>query len=125
MTFTVGGASKKITRQQAILKRLTDNATKGQNAAIAMALDYQQRLVAPLLAKEQEVKSAKDQLDWSLLSIAERRAMEYLCLKAQGQKLPPGAPRITYGRSTDVGPTLNDELKQVGAEEGESTGEGA
>ena len=123
VTVTVGGSSKKITRQRAILMRLADNATKGQNPAIAMALDYQQRLVAPLLAKEQEARSAKDQANWSFLSIDERRAMEYLFLKAKAQKLPPGAPQVTYGRSTDLRPIMNDELDQEGGEQGERESE--
>jgi hypothetical protein len=57
---TVGGSSKKITRQRAILMRLADNATKGQNPAIAMALDYKQRLVEPLFAKEREAIAEKE-----------------------------------------------------------------
>ena len=124
VTVTVGGTSKKITRQRAIVMRMADNATKGQNPAIAMALDYQQRLVGPLLAKEQEAKSAKDQFNWHLLSLDERRVMEGLYLKARGQKLPPGAPQVTYDRSTDLRPVLNDELNQEGGEQGERESEG-
>ena len=39
VTVTVGGTSKRITRQRAIVMRMADNATKGQNPAIAMTLD--------------------------------------------------------------------------------------
>ena len=96
VTVTVGGTSKKITRQRAILMRLADNATKGQNPAIAMTLDYQQRLVDPLIAKEQEKKANENKIDFSLLSLDERRAMEYLYSKACGETLPVDAPQIIY-----------------------------
>ena len=98
VTVTVAGASKKISRQRAILMRLTDNATKGQNPAIAMTLDYQQRLVDPLIAKEQAERMAKSRPDYSLLTIDERQAMHYLLCKAFGQGLPDDVPHIIYKR---------------------------
>lgn len=101
VTVTVAGASKKISRQRAILMRLTDNATRGQNPAIAMTLDYQQRLVDPLIAKEQAERMAQSRPDYSLLTIDERQAMHYLLCKAFGQGLPDDVPQIIYKRWSD------------------------
>ena len=98
VTVTVGGSSKKITRQRAILMRLADNATKGQNPAIAMTLAFQQRLVDPLLAKQEEARRAKNKVNFSLLSLDERRAMDYFFTKAMGEKYNGTAPGIIYAR---------------------------
>ena len=116
VTVTVGGTSRKISRQRAILMRLADNATKGQNPAIAMALQYQLRLVDPILAEEQKRQTAKDSPDWGLLSRDERRAMEYLFSKAAGVKPPGDPPEIIFGRLLGPKPKLN-QLNQEGEEE--------
>ena len=94
VTVNVGGVSRKISRQQAILMRLADNATKGQNPAIAMALEYQQRLVDPILLREQETQTEEEQYDYSRLTVDEQFALEQLLLKAAGQKPPDYGPEI-------------------------------
>lgn len=94
VAVTAGGTRKKITRRRAIVMRLADNATKGQNVAISMTLQYQQRLVDPILAKQEQERSAKDQINWSLLSLDERRVMERLYLKAIGSSAAGDAAQV-------------------------------
>lgn len=98
VTVTVAGEKKRVSRQRAIVMRLADNAVKGQNPAIAMTLEYQQRLVEPLLAVEQE-RAADEVYDYKLLTLDEMRAMEYFLAKASGQKLPDRIPQIIMKRS--------------------------
>lgn len=112
VTVTVGGSSKKITRQRAILMRLADNATKGQNPAIAMALDYQQRLVEPLFAKEQEAMAAKERPNFRLLTLDERLGLEYLMTKSFGQKFNGSLPRILNEKLIGPSPFVNDRSDQ-------------
>ena len=87
VTVNVGGVSRKISRQQAILMRLTDNATKGQNAAIAMVLQYQQRLVEKILRREHKKRTRDKRYDCSLLTLDEKLALEKLMLKAAGRQI--------------------------------------
>ena len=116
VTVTVGGASKKISRQRAIVMRLADNATKGQNPAIAMTLDYQQRLVGPLLAKEEEARSSEDQPNWSLLSMEERCFVEYAISKAYGLKYTDRVPQLVAAPSYGPVVVSTDPLNQESGE---------
>jgi hypothetical protein len=84
VTVTVGGVTKKVTRQRALVMRLADNAMKGQMAAIAAALDLEQRLVAPARRREEERKQAERRADLSRLSVEELRIMQFLTEKAHG-----------------------------------------
>lgn len=81
VTVTVGGVPKKVSRQRAIVMRLADNATKGQNRAIALALNYQLTLVEPMLKPEgQGILAAIDRAD-ERLTAAEVRTMSYISCK--------------------------------------------
>ena len=85
VTVNVGGKQVKVTRQRAILMRLGDNASRGQNPAIAMALDYQQRIVEPILAEEQRRAEKEIALDLSRLNLAELDTLKQLLKKAHNQ----------------------------------------
>jgi hypothetical protein len=86
VTVTVGGVSKKVSRQRAIVMRLADNATKGQNQAIALALDYQRTLVDPLVQSEGRSKLADCGQDFSRLSVEEIKIMRYITGKLEGKE---------------------------------------
>ena len=79
VAVTVGGVATTVSRQRAIVMRLADNATKGQNSAIALTLDMQQRLVDPIL--EQEQKSREKKVDYTRLSLSEKQIIEWLMCK--------------------------------------------
>ena len=81
VTVTVGGVQKKVSRQRAIVMRLADNATKGQNSAIALTLEYQQTLVDPALEREAQQKLAKPDRDMTHLSCAELEVLLYILAK--------------------------------------------
>ena len=89
VAVTVGGVPKKVSRQRAIVMRLADNATKGQNSAIALTLEYQQRLVDPALAREEQQRLAQTKQDFSRLSIDELRILRYLMSKSYEDKSAP------------------------------------
>ena len=86
VTVTVGGVPKKVSRQRAIVMRLTDNATKGQNSAIALALEYQSRVVAPILEREEQQKSSRRKEDFSLLTYVEMHVLTYLLTRSYGEE---------------------------------------
>ena len=68
LVVTVDGQQKKVSRQRAMLMRLTDNALKGNNRSISILLGLHQELIEPLQKKE----SAGDDLrDLSHLTDAE------------------------------------------------------
>ena len=95
VTVLVGGTPRRVTRQRAILMRLADNATKGQNPAIAMTLEYRQRFVDPVETREQVAPiEKKGQYDYNRLTLPEKLALEYLLLKAEGLKPPDNHPEI-------------------------------
>ena len=89
VTVTVGGVPKKVSRQQAIVMRLADNATKGQPSATALTLEYQQRLVDPALAREERQRLAQTKQDFSRLSVEELLILEYLMSKSYEGKSAP------------------------------------
>ena len=78
MTVTLNGQPRRVSRQRAIVMRLADNATRGQNVAIAMALECQQRLVDTQITKD----AAEEQPDYSRLTREEMRALEWLMTKS-------------------------------------------
>ena len=78
----VKGVPKQVSRQDAILMRLADNATtKGQNSAIALILDLQQRLVDPRLAEQDAVPARNPKL--KKLSSDELDTLLYLTAKLE------------------------------------------
>lgn len=81
VTVTVGGVPKKVSRQRAIVMRLADNATKGQNSAIALTLEYQQSLVDPAIEREAQQKLAEPECDMTVLSCAELEVFLYILAK--------------------------------------------
>ena len=85
VTVTVGGVTKKVTRLRAMVMRLTDNAMKGQNSAIAAALELEERLVAPARRREEERKQAERKADYSCFSKDELQILRFLTQKAYGQ----------------------------------------
>ena len=91
VAVTVGGVPKKVSRQRAIVMRLADNATKGQNSAIALTLEYQQRLVDPALAREEQQRLAQTKQDFSRLSLEELRILRYLMSKTYEGKSAPNS----------------------------------
>ena len=78
---TVGGKPDKVTRQRSIVMRLADNATKGQNAAIALILNYQQTLVDPALGSEKLSELEERDLADERLSTAEIQVMCFISHK--------------------------------------------
>ena len=82
IAVTVGGIAKKVTRQRAIVMRMADNAAKGQTSAIALTLEFQQRLVDPMLQHE-EHRQAREH-DLKCLSDIELEVMIYLTGKVEG-----------------------------------------
>jgi hypothetical protein len=90
VAVTVGGKKKKVTRQRAIVMRMADNATKGQTSAIALALELQQRLVGPMLQREQQRQHR--QQDLRCLSDLELDALVYLTSEEEG--LEEASPRV-------------------------------
>ena len=83
VSVTVGGVTKKVSRQRAILMRLADNATKGQNSAIALALEYHERLVSPSLEREEQQKRSVQSHDFSDLSVAELKVLSFIMSKGE------------------------------------------
>ena len=102
---SVGGKKVRLSRQRAMVLRLNDNACRGSNPAIALNLDYQQRLVEPLLAQELLMAEKKAAPDYSKLTLAEMRAMEYLICKANDLPFDGIIPTITDNRP-HYGPNL-------------------
>lgn len=96
VSVTVGGVTKRATRQQATIMRLIDSAMKGQTPAMALLFDLEQRLVAPGRRREEQQKQTNRRTDYSRLSRNELRALEYLHAKAHGIELKlsrvPGMP---------------------------------
>ena len=84
VTVTVGGKQTKVSRQRSIVMRMADNASRGQNPAIALTLDYQQRLVEPVLAREEQ-KKAETEVDFDRLSETELSVLVYLLDKDEGK----------------------------------------
>ena len=76
LIVTVGGKPKKVSRQRAVLMRLADNASKGNNRAISLLVKLQQDIVEPLLAQEFAAKGDTGLRDLSHLSDKELNALE-------------------------------------------------
>ncbi len=83
LTVNVGGQQKRVSRQRAVVMRLADNASRGQNRAIDLLLAYQQRVVEPFLAEEAHKGAESGMPDMSGLTVLELRAMEYLLCKLE------------------------------------------
>lgn len=121
---TLAGVTKKVTRQQALVMRLTDNAMKGQNTAILAVLDLEQRLVAPLRRREEERKQAEAKADLSRLSRDELRMLLFLRRKMDGE--PVGSAPFCgvvpvddeSGRQTDDVPESTGSLSGQGHRRG-------
>ena len=98
VNVSIGGKQVKVTLQRAILMRLSDNASRGQNPAIAMALDYQQRIIEPILAEEQRKAEKEEAPDYKRLDLTEMLALEYLMCKAYNQPYHDVPPTIIDNR---------------------------
>lgn len=82
---SLGGVRKKVSRQRALIMRLADNASRGETRAIALVVDYQQRMIEPMLANELKREQQEDEIDYSRLTVNELRQLEQLLLKAAGK----------------------------------------
>lgn len=81
----MNGIRKLVSRQRAILMRLGDNASRGQTRAIQLVLEYQQRIVEPILAAELEQASKNGKFYTKSFTLMEMRVLEYLLCKAEGK----------------------------------------
>lgn len=82
---SVGGVRKTVSRQRSVVMRLADNASRGQTNAIALILEYQQKVVEPLLGAELERAAKRGGVDLSQLNMTELQVLEYLMCKANGE----------------------------------------
>lgn len=93
VTLSVNGKPRKITRQRAIVMRLMDNASRGQNNAIEMAFQYGIQFGANSAA-------ANEPTGWThidTLSDEELATLERLIMKACGMEEVPDASSEAAG----------------------------
>jgi hypothetical protein len=114
MAVSVGAKKAKVSRQLAMLMRLSDNACRGSNPAIALTMEYQQRIVEPVLAKELKKAEEISKPDYSKLTLVEMRALEYLLCKAEDRPYNGTPPTIVDDR-----PRFRPMLKKPAASEPE------
>jgi hypothetical protein len=81
---TVGGVHKKVSRQRAIVMRLVDSAIKGQISAVDLALACHERLVAPMVERDEQANPPARNPDLARLSLDELRVMSFLTKKVEG-----------------------------------------
>lgn len=94
VTVTVNGVPMRVTRQRAVMMRLNDNAGKGQNPAINLLVELQQKLVQPLIAKELAEQENESQVDYKKLTLEELAALEYLLSKAHNEPYNGGVTGV-------------------------------
>lgn len=82
---SVNGFRKMVSRQRAVIMRLAEKASRGDTRAMQLMLEYQQRIVEPLLVAEVVKASQKTDMDLSVLTVNELSTLEYLMCKASGE----------------------------------------
>ncbi len=87
VSLTVNGQKKRVTKQRAIIMRLMDNASRGQQAAIRQVLEYGERFGAEMEAAEKH--EAKPLPGIKGMSIEEMRVFSPLLRKAMGLEPEP------------------------------------
>ncbi|MEO1920833.1 MAG: DUF5681 domain-containing protein [Sphingomonadaceae bacterium] len=86
VTMKVDGKPRRVTRQRAIMMRLMDNASRGQNAAINTIMAYAEKFGIHVELKEDE--KPKDDFPYMKdLTDQEFELLELLLQKASGQSL--------------------------------------
>lgn len=85
LVVTVDGQQKKVSRQRAMLMRLTDNALKGNNRSISILLKLHQELIEP---RQEQEPAGDDLMDFSHLTDAELHVLEFAVLTLAGKEIP-------------------------------------
>lgn len=93
VNVTIGGKTRGVSNQQAILKVAVILAKTGNPRFTDMILKLQQGIVEPQLVLDAK-KAAEEKWDYSGLTVDEMRALEYLMLKGAGQPIPACARTI-------------------------------
>jgi hypothetical protein len=92
VNVTIGGKTRGVSNQQAILKVAVILAKKGNPKYTDMILKLQQAIVEPQLVLDAEKATVAP--DFSGLTIDEMRVLEYLILKGAGEPIPARVPTI-------------------------------
>lgn len=107
VTVSVNGEPRQVTRQRSIIMRLTDNASRGQNAAIRTTLHYKEKFDAVAqaeAAQNQEMveeETAEDYPCLDDLTPEERFTFTRLWIKMRGPAYTPPDHPLAYLEDPD------------------------